>query len=470
MSNKFFSISTSKYKTFCITLLFLQLIWTIPAQAIVEFNEMRDMWLNERYSEVLPLLLEADSKYGVELEYMIGTSACRIKGQQTQELGLALLKRILSEQRLSKTEHESLKVEISQCNNIIAFLYGAEKKTSIQSKEVVFYRQEDNQMALLQANDTENSFAGVGLNSNNSNAQKGSHVVVSTSNVSSGNSDSNAEKSSRVDKSTPSSDVSSDKNDFNAEESAGVRVIYKKGPRPDNIKFNKQKKLPLSALKKQVLRLIATNGQKLRNIKIKGNFPLKKCPDCVKPKTWKKPDSLKNKPSINLSNQPNITKGRPTGNKIGARPIISKRIATGSNLVTPKITSLPKVTGSKVKMPKPTTPRATAPKNIAPKFMAPKRTIPTTAAPKRSTSRVVTPRRTAPTASVPRKTTSRVTPTRRTAPTASVPRKTTSRVTPTRRTAPTASVLKRTTSRVAAPRKTTPTTAALRKTRPGIAQ
>ena len=113
MSNKFFSISTSKHKTFCITLLlFLQLIWTIPAQAIVEFNEMRDMWLNERYSEVLPLLLEADSKYGVELEYMIGTSACRIKGQQTQELGLALLKRILSEQRLSKTEHESIKAEI----------------------------------------------------------------------------------------------------------------------------------------------------------------------------------------------------------------------------------------------------------------------------------------------------------------------------------------------------------------------
>ena len=59
-----------------------------------------------------------------------------------------------------------------RCENLI---YSREEtikvklKTSIQSKEVVFYREvvvSDNQMALLQANDTEDSFAGVGLSSN----------------------------------------------------------------------------------------------------------------------------------------------------------------------------------------------------------------------------------------------------------------------------------------------------------------
>ncbi len=491
MSNKFFSVSTSKYKTFCITLLlFLQLIWTIPAQAIVEFNDMRDMWLNERYSEVLPLLLEADSKYGVELEYMIGTSACRIKGQQTQELGLALLKRILSEQRLSKTEHESIKAEIVQCNNIIAFLYGAENTTlressiaqtygnSIQPKEVVFYRQEvvsDIQMAQLQANDTENSFAGVGLITNApSNVQQqpeqtqpGVFTIESVS----------PPKQNKSSQNVPLGDPL---------QNSSINSLQ--------IQF---------AIKGQIQRLMATKGQVLSNIQIKGNIPLKKCPGCVKPKTWKKPDSLKNK--LNIYNK------IVSGNKIGTRPIISKRIATGSNLVTPKITSLPKVTGSKVKMPKPTTPRATAaPKNIVPKFMAPKRTIPTAAVPRRATSKFVTPRRTAPTAvapkrttsrvatprrtapaaaaprrttsrvaiprrttptaAAPRKTTSRVAPPRRTAPTAAAPRRTTSRVVTPRRTAPTAAVPRKTTSRVATPRRTAPTAAALRKTRPGIAQ
>jgi len=109
---------SSKFKCviFCGTVLLLvQCLVVQMVQANNELSQLRDMWNNGRYSEVLPLLITyRKGPYGrnLEVDYMIATSLCRIP--DSQELGYKYFGWILANYSLDEKSREVVEKEMRQ--------------------------------------------------------------------------------------------------------------------------------------------------------------------------------------------------------------------------------------------------------------------------------------------------------------------------------------------------------------------
>jgi hypothetical protein len=88
-------------------------------QSQEELNRLRSMWREERYSEVVPLLIEYryNKPYGknIEVDYMIATSACRTSNLRQE--GYKFFRWILSHYRLYKSNQRLVENEMERCDS-----------------------------------------------------------------------------------------------------------------------------------------------------------------------------------------------------------------------------------------------------------------------------------------------------------------------------------------------------------------
>lgn len=97
--------------------LLLICLWVqVPTAQSLELGDIRNLWINENYLQVITELLKyRDADFGktVEVDYMLATSFCRHPGDD--DLGRAFLLNILQVYELSSENREKIIYELSNC-------------------------------------------------------------------------------------------------------------------------------------------------------------------------------------------------------------------------------------------------------------------------------------------------------------------------------------------------------------------